>query len=207
MIAVVLALVCLVAVPVASQPSGHACLGGNSSWPFCNTALSIEDRVEWLIQNLTTQEKLGLIGANGAYNPCPLVDFGVLRLGIPPYMWLDETNTGIASACQAPERCATTFTSPAGLAASFNTSVWRRKGEVLSTEQRAMNNLHWTRFSPNQVPYYIGVDGFGPNINMVRDPRWGATTRCPRKTHSLPASTRPTMFAGCKKATTSGTSR
>ena len=160
-------------------PRGHACLGVNAAWPFCNTSLSFDNRVEWLIQNLTILEKISLIGADAAYNACPLVDAGVPRLGIPKYMWLDETNTGIASGCAAANRCATTFSSPAGLAASFNRSVWRRKGEVLSTEQRAMNNLHWTRFSPNSDPFFIGVDGFGPNINMVRDPRWGRNDEVP----------------------------
>jgi beta-D-xylosidase 4 len=186
-----LLLVAIVASAIAGQaaavetagppvvPRGHACLPPNGQWPFCNTSLSVEERVAWLLSNLTTLEKLGLIGADPAYNACPLVDAGVARLGIPKYMWLDETNTGIASGCAAPGRCATTFPSPAGLAASFNRSVWRMKGEILSTEQRAMNNLHWTRFSPNQEPFFIGVDGFGPNINMVRDPRWGRNDEVP----------------------------
>ncbi len=92
-----------------------------------------------LSQNLT--EKLGLLGGNTAYDTCPLVDAGVARLGIAPYMWLVETNTAVASGCLGPGRCATTFASSAMLAAAFNRTAWQAKGAVISTEMRALHNV------------------------------------------------------------------
>jgi hypothetical protein len=90
-------------------------------------------------QNLT--EKLGILGANATIDMCPLVDSGVPRLGIASYVWLVETNTGVGSACLGPSQCATTFASPAMLAASFNRTAWLAKGQVISTEMRALHNV------------------------------------------------------------------
>lgn len=163
---------------VVAVPSGHACLPPNDAWPFCNTSMSVAERVAWLVKNLTLPEKLGLIGADPKFDVCAFKELGVPRFGIPPYMWLDETNTGVASACAVDRHCATTFASPTGLAASFNSSVWQRKGEIMSTEQRAMNNLNWERFHPGSG-YFIGVNGYGPNLNIVRDPRFGRNHEIP----------------------------
>merc|ERR1712232_462209 len=44
---------------------------------------------------------------------------------------------------------------------------------------RAFNNLGWhrgTRDSPNGL---IGLSGYGPNVNLVRDPRWGRNSEVP----------------------------
>ena len=54
-------------------------------------------------------------------------------------------------------KCATTFVGPNNMAASFNRSSWRAKGEVVSTDMRAFNNHGGD----------IGLTGFGPNINVV----------------------------------------
>jgi hypothetical protein len=86
----------------------------------------------------------------------------------------DETNTGVASACLSVTQCATTFASPAMLAASFNRSAWQAKGEVISTESRALHNVGGVRpFLNGPSPYLVGPNGYGPNINLMRDPRWG----------------------------------
>lgn len=77
-----------------------------------------------------------------------------------------ETNTGVSSVCLQEGRCATTFPSPASLASSFNRSLWRRKGETQSTEQRALFNLGAVRGSATHP--LIGLNGWGPNINTVR---------------------------------------
>ncbi len=93
---------------------------------------------------------------------CNYMDAGVVRLGIPPYMHLVETNTAVASACLSENKCATEFPGPTGLAASFNRSMWRLKGEVVSTEMRAFNNLNWHRATNDAPRSLIGLTGFGP---------------------------------------------
>jgi beta-glucosidase-like glycosyl hydrolase len=74
--------------------------------------------------------------------------------------------------------CATNFPSPAALAASFNETVWKTKGRVISDEMRAFNNNNGVRFSEGSGAY-IGLTGFGPNINLARDPRWGRNSEVP----------------------------
>eukprot|EP00933_Yihiella_yeosuensis_P066171 TRINITY_DN7028_c0_g1_i4.p1 TRINITY_DN7028_c0_g1~~TRINITY_DN7028_c0_g1_i4.p1 ORF type:complete len:798 (-),score=154.29 TRINITY_DN7028_c0_g1_i4:175-2232(-) len=94
---------------------------------------------------------------------------GLQRIGLPEYFWLVETNTNVASACIKDTVCATTFVGPLGMAASFNRTSWRLKGTVLGNEMRALTNIHGTR----GYPAPIGLTGFGPNINIARDPRFG----------------------------------
>ena len=45
-------------------------------------------------------------------------------------MWLVETNTAVASACLHEGKCASEFSGPLSLGASFNRTSWRLKGEV-----------------------------------------------------------------------------
>eukprot|EP00759_Apiculatamorpha_spiralis_P036762 PhF_6_TR37047/c0_g1_i1/m.54219/K15920/XYL4; beta-D-xylosidase 4 len=163
-------------------PCSHGCtLPNTTKMDFCNSKLHPEFRVASLLRQLTLTEKIGLVGANPNFDTCPLVDQGVPRLGIPPMMWLVETNTAAASECLAPGKCATTFMSPAGLAASFNRTVWKNKGSVISTEMRAYNNIGWYRAidGTNENNYFIGLSGYGPNINIVRDPRYGRNCEIP----------------------------
>jgi beta-glucosidase-like glycosyl hydrolase len=68
---------------------------------------------------------------------------------------------------------------PAGLGASFNRSSWRAKGTVIGNEMRALRNIGASRFAPGNK-FKIGLTGFGPNINIVRDPRFGRN-RCRRR--------------------------
>ncbi|EGD79556.1 hypothetical protein PTSG_10406 [Salpingoeca rosetta] len=120
-------------------PTGHACLSAATrELPFCNTSLSIGARLDDLIGRLSLHEKAGLIGPDPVTSPCAFLDNGVKRLDIPPYLYLVETNTAVASACIiSQDKCATTFIGPTGLGAAFN--------RVISTEIRAFNNLNWHR--------------------------------------------------------------
>jgi hypothetical protein len=59
---------------------------------------------------------------------------------------------------------------PLGMAASFNRTNWRLKGQVFGTEMRAFNNARWPRFSYDATDF-IALTGYGPNINIARDPR------------------------------------
>lgn len=66
--------------PVSSV---YACTSTSSkALPFCNPALSMPARVEDLLQRLTTDEKVSLLGAHGG-DFCAFEDGGVPRLDIP----------------------------------------------------------------------------------------------------------------------------
>ncbi len=48
----------------------------------------------------------------------------------------------------------------------------------MSDELRASNNLN--NFRTIEVPYsLVGLNGFGPNINIIRDPRFGRNSELP----------------------------
>ena len=99
-------------------------------------------------------------GCQGAYG-------GVPRVGLPAWTWLRELNTGYAGSCRdrAPGKCDTTFVGPTGVAASWNRSLWFAKGSVIATEVRAAEKLT--------------LSGFGPNINILKDPRYGRNSELP----------------------------
>lgn len=63
---------------------------------------------------------------------------------------------------------ATSFPAVILTAASFNTSLWLKMGEVVSTEARAMHNVG-----------LAGLTYWSPNINVFRDPRWGRGQETP----------------------------
>ena len=144
-------------------PAQHVwgCLAGNISarLPFCDTALTIDARVSWLLANLSLPEKVGLL--NSGPSGCGLVDAGVPRLGIPPYKWGRESNSGPGGQCLPSGACPSQYPGNTGVVASFNRTVWRRKGEILSTEMRALENVGL----PGSK---AGINGWGPNINILR---------------------------------------
>lgn len=166
-----------------AYPNGYVwgCTNISATLPFCNTSLPLTTRLSDLITRLTLTEKLNLLGANTittGVGSCTCMDSGVDRLGIPSYLHLVETNSAVASMCVSANVCATEFPAPACLAASFNRTVWDIKGRILSDEMRAFNNINWMRGTDNGHAY-IGLTGFGPNINIVRDPRFGRNSELP----------------------------
>jgi hypothetical protein len=129
---------------------------------YCNPSLTAEQRVDALIGELSTQEKIDLL-APSKTPFCNVHTVGVPRIGFPQYTWLTEVNSNVQAGCRhqrgGPERCPTTFIGPLGMAASFNRTSWYMKGDVISTEMRA--------FAPGSL------SGFGPNINILKDARYG----------------------------------
>eukprot|EP01059_Diplonema_ambulator_P004196 TRINITY_DN138_c0_g3_i1.p1 TRINITY_DN138_c0_g3~~TRINITY_DN138_c0_g3_i1.p1 ORF type:complete len:773 (+),score=261.21 TRINITY_DN138_c0_g3_i1:45-2321(+) len=164
-------------------PNGYVwgCYNISKSFPFCDSSLDVEHRLDDLLNRMTIDEMIGLMSpwvASGV-GICNFMDAGVPRLGIPPYMHLVEFNTGVASACYGEDKCATNFPGPTGLGASYNRTLWNMKGAVMSDEMRAFNNLNWHRGTPDAPLSLIALTGYGPNININRDPRWGRNSEVP----------------------------
>lgn len=119
--------------PAPPGPNSYACQPADTKskgLPFCDTAKTFGERADDLVGRLTLAEKLALLHAKPGTDGCAFEDSGVPRLDIPIYAWTEEANTGADSSCLGPERCVTTFPSPANLGASFNRSLWRHKGEI-----------------------------------------------------------------------------
>lgn len=135
-----------------------------SQFPFCNTSLSYENRAKDLISRLTLQEKAQQLGNHAA---------GISRLGVPAYEWWSEALHGVASVgygvhFNATVPGATSFPAVILSAASFNTTLWFKMGQVVSTEARAMYNVG-----------LAGLTYWSPTINVFRDPRWGRGQETP----------------------------
>eukprot|EP01046_Picozoa_sp_COSAG06_P013658 COSAG06_NODE_831_length_12041_cov_5.766789_2_plen_773_part_00 len=149
----------------AFTPAEHVwgCLPGNVSahMDFCDHRLPLDQRVGSLLGSLNLDEKVKLL--NSGPSGCGLVDAGVTRLGIPAYKWGREANSGPGGSCVAGH-CPVQYPSNLGITASFNRSLYRQKGGIIATEMRALDNLRVKD---------AGANGWGPNINIVRDPRFG----------------------------------
>jgi beta-glucosidase-like glycosyl hydrolase len=63
---------------------------------------------------------------------------------------------------------ATSFPMALNLASTFNMNLVHQIAQIISTEARAASNANIT-----------GLDFFTPNVNIVRDPRWGRGQETP----------------------------
>ncbi|CAH9055689.1 unnamed protein product [Cuscuta europaea] len=148
------------------QPSRFADLGLDmDDFAFCDKSLPFAVRVKDLVDRMTLGEKAQQLGDKAE---------GVHRVGLPRYSWWSEALHGVsdfgdgATHFDGAVPGATSFPTVIATAASFNESLWKRIGEAVSTEARAMHNLG-----------HAGLTFWSPNINPVRDPRWGRALETP----------------------------
>jgi len=118
--------------------------------------MTFRERAIDLVEKMTTEEKLGQVVYEAE---------AIDRLGIKAYNWWSECLHGAARAGTA-----TVFPQAIGLAASFDTDLMEKVAEAISVESRAHYNMYRS-FGDNGN--YEGVSMCAPNINIVRDPRWG----------------------------------
>ena len=160
---------------VDAAPNYWACTTPEEqAYLHCNTSFSHEQRLQHLLDLLTLPEKIQLLSPDPSERLCS-THTPEIPHKLPPYMWLVEVNTVVKAACISPHQCSTQFSGPLTMGASFNRTLWRLKGRVLGTEQRAYVNIGWKRRDVNSTDL-IGLTAFGPNINQPRDPRNGRTS-------------------------------
>jgi beta-glucosidase len=123
---------------------------------YLNPALPLEQRVSDLVSRMTLLEKVAQM-----QNDTP----PIARLGVPGYNWWNEGLHGVARSGYA-----TVFPQAIGLAATWDTPLIYRVGDAISTEARAKYNE--AQREGNRSIFY-GLTLWSPNINIVRDPRWG----------------------------------
>ena len=132
------------------------------TFPFQDTALSVDERVEDLLSRLTLDEKLSMMEHR---NPA------IPSLGLPAYSWWNEAlhgvgRNGLATVWPMPIALAATF-SPASINIMFQ-KVAREACEKYWQARHAD-----TCQSLREPTDYTGMTFFTPNINIFRDPRWG----------------------------------
>jgi beta-glucosidase len=122
---------------------------------YLNPALSAEERAADLVHRMTVPEKVSqLVNQSRA----------VPRLNIPAYDWWSEALHGV----QRPG--VTEFPEPIGLAATFDPDSVHRMGVAIGTEGRIK---HAQAVRDGHSDVFEGLDFWAPNLNLVRDPRWG----------------------------------
>jgi beta-glucosidase len=149
LLAVAAALAAALALPVARAQAP-------ATLSFRDPALPIDARIDDLVGRLTLDEKVSLMIERAA---------PVERLGIPAFPWWNEALHGVARAGRA-----TVFPQAIGLAAAWDEGLMLRVATAISDEARAMHNASVARGKRN---LYQGLVFWSPNINIVRDPRWG----------------------------------
>eukprot|EP01084_Bolivina_argentea_P174444 302193_1 len=140
-----------ISIPVACTPPYN-------TFPFCNTSLPTNTRINNIISLLNLTEKANLLTARQS----PAIP----HLGIPAYDWGTNCIHSVLSLCGT--ECPSAFPLPNGLGASFNKSLIYNISVAIALEMRALYLQGVTASS-----YPIGLDCWGPTINIGRDPRWG----------------------------------
>lgn len=117
---------------------------------------TFEARVDYLLEELTLEEKVSLMMNSSA--PVP-------RLGIKKYDWWNEALHGVAR-----NGSATVFPQAIGMAASFDDELLYEVFTAVSDEARVK---HRVAAAEGDLERYQGLTFWTPNINIFRDPRWG----------------------------------
>lgn len=87
------------------------------------------------------------------------------RVGLPEYNWWNEALHGVARA-----GLSTVFPQSIALSATFNREILHKVGQVVGEEGRLKNVIYR---SEGDRGIYKGLTFWSPNVNIVRDPRWG----------------------------------
>ncbi len=105
--------------------------------PFTDAALSIEERLDWLMAEMTMDEKLRCLASR-----VPDLE----RLGISAMSVGGEAAHGVEARNDQNElggpEVTTSFPQPVGMSASWDTELIRKAGEVTGTEARVLYHRH-----------------------------------------------------------------
>ena len=123
---------------------------------YTDFAQSTDQRVDDLIRRMSLHEKVAQM-----LNDAPAIE----RLGVPAYNYWNECLHGVARA-----GLATVFPQAIGMAAMWDPRRLHEIADVIATEARA--KYHDAVRHGNRAGYF-GLTFWSPNINLVRDPRWG----------------------------------
>lgn len=144
----------------------HLMLHSQNKLGFNDELKSIDERVLYLIKELTLDEKIQQMQHNTPAIP---------RLGIPAYVWWNEALHGVGRSGNA-----TIFPQAIGLAATFDANLAYRTASAVSDEARA---IHKAAIPKDNRARYTGLTFWTPNVNIFCDPRWGADKKRMVKIH------------------------
>ena len=150
-------------VPIVGQYLPPDCKAGPlSGYPICDPTIALPVRVSDLLSRMTVAEKLACLG-----DTWPAID----RIGLPAYRPVMEGLHGVVftgSAAGQPCSNGTQFPQSILTAATFDRDLVHTMAAAIGTETRALNNVG-----------YMSLGVLSPQINLVRDPRWGRGQETP----------------------------
>ena len=120
--------------------------------------MPIEDRITYLISHTVDLEQIAQLT-----NDAPAIP----RLGIPAYNWLNDDEHGV----RLPH--ATVFPNGPGLGASWDKILLNSVGNAIGIEARGGHNGYVHDGDRGNGQNAVGITLYAPNMNLVRDPRWG----------------------------------
>ncbi|OWR31962.1 beta-glucosidase [Saccharibacillus sp. O23] len=123
-----------------------------TQYPFQNTSLPLEERVNDLVSRFTLEEKVDLMIQYQAE---------VERLGVKPYKHGTEAAHGMAWLGEA-----TGYPQPIGLSSIWDEELLKEIGSAIGDEARGFYKRN---------PAINGLTLWAPTVDMERDPRWGRT--------------------------------
>ena len=109
----------------------------NKNTPFWDASLTDQERIDWLLKEMTVEEKLGYLASSSPDLP---------RLGIPGVSVGGEAAHGVEgrndqNGLGKPD-VTTSFPQPIGMSASWDPELIRQAGEVTGTEARVVWHRH-----------------------------------------------------------------
>jgi beta-glucosidase len=156
---VVRRLICLAAGLIAlALPAAAGAAGRCGSHPWCDTALSADQRADLLVGALTRDEKIGLLGGDDLFGVAggPGTHTGTSN-GVPR---VDLPTTYYSDGPVGPRSGqATSMPAPMALASTFDRALARAHGSLVGNEVKAKGN--------DVV--------FAPTVNIMRTPLGGRT--------------------------------
>lgn len=123
-------------------------------------SLGVDARIEYMLSKLTLAEKVAQLQNNAPALPA---------LGIPSYNYLNDDQHGVGRTSAK----ATVFPNGCGLGATWDKRVIHAAGRVLGLEARGLHNYFLNQNNRGGGCNGCGLTIYGPNLNLVRDPRWG----------------------------------
>ncbi len=154
-------------VPVTTKTyDTRACQAPYNTFRFCNTSLSIEERVADLVSQLQDSEIVPQITARHGGGGSPGPDDNVTRLGLPEFDWGLNCIHGVQSSCVETSGgetiCPTSFPNPVNFGMSFNKSLFYDLGAVIGIETRALWIAGAVEASTWSGRPHVGLDVWSP---------------------------------------------
>ena len=143
---------------VASAAAYTSCPGLKGT--HFDDALPVEKRLDYLVSKVSLADQIAQLT-----NKAPAIP----AVGVPAYNWLDDDQHGVART----SKYATVLPNGCGLGATWSKPTLHAGGAVDGTEARGLHREFLNSGNRGAGCNGCGITIYGPNLNLVRDPRWG----------------------------------